>query len=692
MPVQNPANVRNICLCGGGGSGKTSMTERLLFAAGAIKRLGTIAEGNTTADYTEEERHHKHSLQPAFVHFDHEGHDVHLIDTPGLIDFIGHAIACFPAAETIVVAVDAVKGIDSVTRKLMAVAEQRKIPRMLVVNKIDDPNADLPGLVAALRESFGNICLPINLPTAGGTKVINVFEHDGNDAAGDTTDFSSVHEAHKQIVEQVIEVDDELTMEYLEKGEGAGFDPAKLHAAFEKALEEAHLVPICFCSAKSGAGIDDLLHVFASLCPSPLEVNPPEFVRRETADGPEVEWHAKPDPAAPLIAHVFKVMTDPFVGKLGVFRVHQGTLKAKQDVLIDENKKPVRISHLFKLQGKEHVEVHEVGPGEIAAVSKVDDLHFDCVLHDSHDYDSVHLDPLPLPKPLFGLAIELKNHADETKFSTLAHRLTLEDPCLAVERIAATGQTVLRGLGELHLRVVLEKFRHAGIDLTTSTPKVAYKETISTKADGHHRHKKQTGGSGQFGEVYLRIEPLPADHPEGFEFVSEVVGGTVPRQYWPAVEKGIRQVLQDGAFAGYPMSGVRCALYDGKYHDVDSKEIAFITAGRRAFIDAVLKAKPKLLEPFVTIEVNAPARYMGDIAGHLSTKRGRVQDSQVVAGDVCLVKATAPLAELQNYTNELKSMTGGAGTFTMDYSHDEPTPPQVQAAVIAAYKPHPHED
>ena len=692
MPVQNPANVRNICLCGGGGAGKTSMTERLLFAAGAIKRLGTIAEGNTTADFTEEERHHKHSLQPAFVHFDHEGHDVHLIDTPGLIDFIGHAIACFPAAETIVVAVDAVKGIDSVTRKLMAVAEQRKIPRMLVINKIDEPNADLPGLVAALRESFGSICLPINLPTAGATKVINVFEHDGNDSAGDTTDFSSVHEAHKQIVEQVIEVDDELTMEYLEKGEGAGFDPAKLHAAFEKALEQAHLVPICFCSAKTGAGIDDLLHVFASLCPSPVEVNPPEFVRRETPDGPEVEWHAKPDPAAPLIAHVFKVMTDPFVGKLGVFRVHQGTLKTKQDVLIDENKKPVRISHLFKLQGKEHVEVHEVGPGEIAAVSKVDDLHFNCVLHDSHDYDSVHLDPLPLPKPLYGLAIQLKNHADETKFSTLAHRLTLEDPYLAVERIAATGQTVLRGLGELHLRVVLEKFKHAGIDLSTSTPKVAYKETISAKADGHHRHKKQTGGSGQFGEVYLRIEPLPADHPDGFEFVSEVVGGTVPRQYWPAVEKGIRQVLQEGAFAGYPMSGVRCALFDGKYHDVDSKEIAFITAGRRAFIDAVLKARPKLLEPFVNIEVSAPARYMGDIAGHLSTKRGRVQDSQVVAGDVCLVKATAPLAELQNYTNELKSMTGGAGTFTMDYSHDEPTPPQVQAAVIAAYKPHAHED
>lgn len=687
MAVQNPGNIRNICLCGGGSSGKTSITERLLFASGATKRLGSIAEGNTISDFTEEERHHKHSLQPAFAHFSFEGHEVQLIDTPGLSDFIGHAIACFPAVETVAVVVDAVKGIDSVTRRLMGVGEQRKIPRMLIVNKIDEANVDLPGLVESLRDTFGAVCLPINLPTGGGAKVINVFEHDGNDEAGDETDISSVHEAHKRIVEQVIEVDDDLTMEYLEKGEGAGFDPDKLHAAFEKALEQAHLIPVCFCSAKTGAGIDDLLHIFASLCPSPVEVNPPEFVKRETADGPDVEWHGKPDPKLPLLAHVFKVTTDPFVGKLGVFRVHQGTLRAKQDILIDELKKPVRISHLFKLQGKEHVEVHEVGPGEIAAISKVEELHFDCVLHDSHDYDSVHLDPLPLPKPLFGLAVELKNHADEAKFSNHAHKLMDEDPCFRLERIAATGQTVIRGLGELHLRIIIEKFKHANIELTTSTPKVAYKETISAKAEGHHRHRKQTGGSGQFGEVYLRIEPLPTEHETGFEFVSEVVGGTVPRQYWPAVEKGVRQVMAEGAFAGYPMSGIRCALYDGKYHDVDSKEIAFISAGKKAFIEAIMKARPKLLEPFALLEVNAPSRYMGDIAGHLSTKRGRVQDSEVLPGDVCLVRATAPLAELQNYANELKSMTGGAGSFSMNYSHDEAAPPQVQQAVMTAYKP-----
>jgi len=289
---------------------------------------------------------------------------------------------------------------------------------------------------------------------------------------------------------------------------------------------------------------------------------------------------------------------------------------------------------------------------------------------------------------MYGLAVALRNHADETKFSNATHKMMAEDPCLVIERIAATNQTVMRGLGELHLRIVLERFKKQhGIDLVTSPPRVAYKETITTRADGHHRHKKQTGGAGQFGEVYLRVEPLPPDHPDGFEFANETVGGSIPRQYIPAIEKGVRQVLAEGAIAGYPMTGIRCAVYDGKYHDVDSKEIAFVTAGRRAFIDAIAKAKPVLMEPFVHLEIAAPSRYMGDLAGQLSTKRGRVQTTDVVGSDGCLVKAQAPLSELQNYANELKSLTGGAGTFTMDYSHDERTPPQVQATVIAAFKP-----
>jgi elongation factor G len=688
MPTRPPADIRNVVLCGAGASGKTTLVERLLLQAGVIKRMGNVTEANTVSDFTEEEKHHKHSLQPSFVHFEYEGHMVNVIDTPGLLDFIGHAISCFPAGETIAVVVDATKGIDSITRRLMNIAEERRNPRMIIINKIDEAREGvLEALLEQIRETFGSVCLPINLPSQGGQRVINVFEHDGTDEAGDAADFLSVREAHKAIVEQVIEVDDELTEQYLEMGDG-GFDPDKLHAAFEKALEDAHLVPVCFVSAKTGVGADDLIHIFASLCPSPLEVNPPEFLKRAAEGEPEQEWHANADPNGKVLAHVFRVTNDPFLGKIGIFRVWQGTVKAKTDLIIDDHKKPIKVGHLFLLQGKEHVEVSEVGPGSLAAMAKVDEVRFDSVLHDSHELDSVHLNPLPLPRPMFGLAVELKNHADEAKFATVTHKLMAEDPCFIVERIAATNQTVMRGLGELHLRIIVERFKNQyGIELMTSTPRVAYKETISTMAEGHHRHKKQTGGAGQFGEVYLRIEPLPADHPTGFEFVNGTVGGSIPRQFIPAIEKGVRQVMGEGAVAGYPMTGIMVSVYDGKYHDVDSKEIAFLTAGRKAFIDAVQKAKPVLMEPYVMLEITAPSRFMGDLAGQLSTKRGRVQSSDVVGGDVCVVRAQAPLSELQNYANELKSLTAGAGSYSMEYSHDERTPPHIQSSVIAAFKP-----
>jgi len=315
------------------------------------------------------------------------------------------------------------------------------------------------------------------------------------------------------------------------------------------------------------------------------------------------------------------------------------------------------------------------------------------VLHEGHDLDSLHLRALPLPKPMYGLAIELKDHADETKFGTAMQKLVAEDPCVRLERISATKQTVLRGLGELHVRVIIEQLKERyGIELITQTPKVAYKETITGKGEGHHRHKKQTGGAGQFGEVYLRVEPLPQDHEEGFEFVNATVGGSVPRQYMPAIEKGVRSVLEHGAVAGYPMRGVKVEVYDGKFHAVDSKEIAFITAGKRAFIDAVAKAHPVLLEPFVSVEVTAPSKYMGDITSDLSTRRGRVMDTKMLAGDNVTIVAQAPLSEVQNYPTELKSLTAGSGSFTMDYSHDENTPPHVQQEVIAAFGGHAEDD
>ncbi|TVS08057.1 MAG: elongation factor G [Phycisphaerales bacterium] len=691
MAVRNPEDIRNIVLVGHAGSGKTTLSERLLHQAGAIERMGTVEEGTTHSDWAEDEKQHGHSTRPGILHFEHEQHLVNLIDTPGRSDFLSHAIACYPAAETVCVVIDAAKGIESNTRRLMAVAHERNLPRMIVVNKIDQAEADLEALTAKIRETFGSGCLPINLPAGGRQRVVNVFEHDGTDSEGNETDFSSVSVAHEQIIEQIVEVQESLMDKYLEVGE-EGITGQQLHDAFEQALREAHLIPICYCSAKEGVGSKDLAHIFASLLPNPLEGNPRPFMKRESGGDTESAFHAEPDPNKPVLAHIFKVSGDPFVGKLGVFRVHQGTVKAKGELLLNDQKKPIRIGHLLKRQGKQSIEVDALGPGDIGAISKVDEVRFDAVLHEGHELDGVRLRPLPMPQPMYGLAIELKNHADEAKFSTALHKLAEEDPSLVLERIAATRQTVLRGLGELHLRVTLEKLKDQfGIELITSTPKVAYKETISGKAEGHHRHKKQTGGAGQFGEVYLRVEPLPQDHPEGFEFVNATVGGSIPRQFMPAIEKGIRKALIDGAVAGYPMTGVKVEVYDGKHHAVDSKEVAFITAGKKAFIDAVRKAHPSLLEPFVVVEVTAPNDHMGDLTGDLANRRGRVMDTEV-GEDFCVITAQVPLSEMQHYATELKSMTAGAGSYTMEYSHDEQTPPHIQQEVIAAYQPHEDED
>jgi elongation factor G len=688
MAVRIPANFRNICLVGNSGTGKTTLTERLLFSTGVIPRMGSINEGNTVSDWGDDEHHHKHSLRPSVLFFEHEHHVVNLIDTPGLADFVGHAIACYPAVETVAVCVEPARGVESTMRRLMSVAAERNLPRLIIVNKIDEPNADLPGLVERIRSTFGPECLPINLPAGGGTAVADVFEHETADGA--EPDFSSVEEAHQKIIEQAIEVDEDLMAAYLEKGPG-GLSQQQTMKAFRRALCESHLIPICFVSARTGAGIPELLHIFATLLPSPLDGNPREFLKK-TADGTEVNFHGDENPDDPLLAHVFKIESDPFVGKIGVFRVHQGTLKTKSEVYIDDAKKPVRIGHLIKRRGKEQIEVDAIGPGDIGAVAKIDEVHFNATLHASGN-ESYRLKPLPIPKPMYGLAVELKNHKDETKFSPAVAKLAAEDPCFVMERIAATKQTVLRGMGELHLRIMLERLKqNFGIEVSTTPPKIAYKEAIAARAEGHHRHKKQTGGSGEFGEVYLRVEPLPPDHPEGFEFENATVGGSIPKQFLPAIEKGIRQVMGEGAFAGYPMHGIKVEVYDGKYHAVDSKEVAFVKAGRRAFIDAVKKARPVLLEPHVMLEVTAPSQYMGDLTGDLSTKRARVQDSGLIGNDVCVIRATAPLGELQNYSNQLKSITGGAGSFTMDYDHDEQTPAHVQQEVVNAFTGHKEED
>lgn len=693
MAVRDPSTIRNILLAGHAGAGKTLLTERLLHAGGATSRMGAIEDGNTVSDWTDEAKKHGHSLSSSLVHYERNNTLVTLIDSPGLADFFGQAIAALPASGLVGVVIDAAKGIETNTRRIMSTAQQRNIPRMIVVNKIDDAQADLEALVEKLRDSFGNICVPVNLPTANRDGVVDVL---GENTSGDTL-FSDVDTAHTRIVEQVVEVEDSLMAQYLEGG-AASLDRKAVHDAFERALREAHLVPICFVSAKTGAGAEALLDLIESQCPSPLETNPRTFEKLDD-DGNLIEsFQPKPDPASALLAHVFKVASDPFVGKLGIMKIHQGTLKVKEEVYFGDGRKPVRVNTLFRLQGKDHVDVSEAGPGDIVAVSKIDDIAFNVVVH-AHANEHLRLKPLPLPKPMYGLAVNLANHKDESKFGPAIAKLQAEDPCFVMDRVAATKETVLRGLGEMHLRVILERMKSQyGVELETHQPKIAYKETVTANAEGHHRHKKQSGGSGEFGEVYLRVAPLngedtEAAHANGehFLFVNATVGGSIPKQFMPAIEKGVRQALTEGAIAGYPIEGVKVEVYDGKYHAVDSKEVAFLKAGKRAFIDACRKAKPALLEPFVEVQVNAPAQYMGDITGDLSTRRGRVQDS-MVDGESCTIRAVAPLGELQNYANELKSMTHGAGSYVMDYSHDERTPPNVQAEVVATYDPHGEDD
>jgi elongation factor G len=409
----------------------------------------------------------------------------------------------------------------------------------------------------------------------------------------------------------------------------------------------------------------------------------PTFLTGEAAD--ERPFEVREEGGRPLLAHVFKVTTDPFVGKLAIFRVHQGRVTGQSQVFIGHNKKPIKLGHVFHVQGKEHKEASEIITGDIGAVAKIEDIHTNDVLHDDHALDSVHLKPLRFPTPMYGLAISPKARGDEQKISGAVHKIVEEDPTFRVNVDRQTHEMVIYGLGELHLRLVLERLKNRGLDVDTKPPKIAYKETITVKAEGHHRHKKQTGGAGQFGEVYLRIEPL--ERGKGYEFADEIFGGTIPGQFVPAVEKGVKDLLDQGVLAGYPLQDVKVIVYDGKHHPVDSKEVAFRTAGKYAFKDAVMKAKPVLLEPIVNMEVTVPEGNVGTITGDLSGKRGRIQGQDFLPGGMAVVKAQAPLSEVMQYQSQLKSVTGGQGSFVMEFSHYEPVPPQVQQQIVSQYKP-----
>ncbi|HKE96686.1 MAG TPA: elongation factor G [Povalibacter sp.] len=671
------ADIRNIALVGQAGAGKTLLTEALLAESGAIRSRGSQERGTLVCDFDPQEKQLGHSLDAAIVHFDTGGCHVDLIDTPGYPDFVGRALTVLEAVETVAVVVSAVNGVEPVTQRMMDFARDRELCRLIVINKIDSRDAHPDRVLADLREIFGRECLPLNLPSNHGAGVVDCFFKPGDAKP----DFSAVATAHTEIIDQVVEIDEALMALYLEQGEE--LSPEQLHDPFERALREGHLIPVCFVSAETGAGVPQLLEIFARLMPNPSEGNPPPFLKGEGEEAQRVQ--VTPAPDKHVVAHVFKVSIDPFVGKMGVFRVHQGTVRNGSQLFVGDSRKPFKVAHLYRLQGKDHIEVPQLVPGDIGAVSKVDELHFDAVLHDSHDEDHFHLKSITFPPAMAGVAIEPDRRGEEQKLSDALHRLVAEDPCVRVEHHASLIETVLYGMGDMHLRVMLERMkdRH-GVTCKTHVPSIPYRETITRPAEGHHRHKKQTGGAGQFGEVYLRVEPL--DRGQGFEFVDDVVGGAIPSQYIPAVEKGIRQVLTEGAIAGFPLQDLRVIVYDGKYHSVDSKEVAFVAAGRRAFQNAFREAAPIVLEPVVRIEITTPSNATGDITADLATRRGRISGNSALGGQQTRISAMVPLAEINDYQSRLKSLTGGEGSFTMELSHYDPVPPRKQQDLMKAFR------
>jgi elongation factor G len=677
MSQNATVNLRTVALVGHGAAGKTTLAESLLAAAGAIESRGVVEKGNTVCDFDPQEKEFGHSLNSALASFAWQGAQVHLIDTPGYPDFAGQAIGALAAVDTALVVINAQTGIELSTERMMKLAAARGLCRMIVINKIDAENVDLPGLVGEIRERFGRECMLLDLPAHERQEVVELLGHEDGES-----DFDSVVAAHRALIDQIVEEDEDLLARYLDEG----IDPSleEMHAPFEKALRAGHLIPILFVSARTGAGIPQLLDALARLAPNPAEGNPPPFYRGEPG-GESVAFHAEPDAEKHVLAHVFKIVSDPFIGKLGVFRVHQGTVKKDSPLLVGDGRRPFKAGHLYRLQGKDYVEVEALVPGDIGAVAKVEEIEFDCVLHDSHDEDHIHLKPLEFPTPMQGLAVETKRKGDEQRLFDVLHKLEIEDPCFKVERHAATHETVIRGLGEMHLRAKMARMsQQYKLELDTKPPQIAYRETITTAAEGHCRHKKQSGGAGQFGEVALRIEPLARG--AGFEFADIVKGGAIPGVFMQAVEKGVRQALDEGVIAGFPVRDLRVTVYDGKSHSVDGKEVAFTAAGRKATVEAIRAANPIVLEPVVDVEVLVPEAFVGDLTGDLASKRGQVTGTEPRGLGAMAITGQVPLAELDGYQSRLKSLTGGQGTYSIAFSHYAQVPPALQQQLAAQHK------
>ncbi|HAS6214414.1 TPA: elongation factor G [Vibrio vulnificus] len=666
MPINK---IRNIAFVGQSGSGKTTLIEKLLFACDATTHLGSIEKGDTVTDFDDQSIQYQHSIEATPVALSWQKHRLNIIDTPGLSELLGRSLSVFPAVETSVLVLDPQMPLTQVTDKLFQFAQQQKKCQMIIINKLDNHGNQLEKLLDEIQDHFSSNCLPINLPSADGNEVVDCFFEPQYQQ---TTLLSSVEAAHETLIDQVVEVDEELMELYLEQG--SELTPAQLHDPFEEALRTGHVVPICFASAQTGAGIELLLRTLAELMPMPNEGNPPLLQK----NGKMIKVNC--DTLEHTVAHVYKISVDPYMGKLAYLRVFQGEINAGSQLYVGESNKAFKVGHLYQLQGKQRTEISRALAGDFCVLAKVDELEFDSIVHDSHDEDDVSLKTLHFPQPMYSLSLKPTKRGDEQKLGEVLNRIVSEDPSLRLEHRARTNETILSGQGEFHLKIALEKMASVyKLEVDTEQPSVEYFETITKPAEGQYRHKKQSGGAGQFGEVHLSVKPL--ERGAGFQFVNKVVGGAIPTSLIPAVEKGIHQALEEGAISNNPIRDIEVTVHDGKYHSVDSKEIAFVIAGKKAFLDAVKKADPIVLEPIVQLELTIPTNNVGDVTGDLSGNRGLIEGTEPQANNLTLIKGKSPLNELQDYARKLRALTGGEGSFNMSLSHYEPAPPAVQKRV-----------
>ncbi|GEA19792.1 elongation factor G [Moorella sp. E306M] len=672
MKVYPSTNIRNVGIVAHGGAGKTSLTEALLYNTGATKRLGRVDEGNTVTDYHPEEIKRKVTINTSLAFAEWQDHKINILDTPGYSDFFGDVVSALRVVDSVLVVVSAVAGVEVQTEVVWEEAEARHLPRLAYVNKMDRENANFQKAVESMRERLSGRIVPVQLPIgaaetfSGVIDILNqkayTYNDNGNEKEGPVPaeyadEVASLREA---LVEAAAEGDDELLMKYLE---GEELTPDEVRLGLKKAIAEGKVVPVLCGSALKNMGVKPLLDYIVDYLPSPVDV------AGKTAAELEKES---------LAALVFKTLADPYVGRLSMFRVYSGILKSDSSVYNANRESEEKIGQLFALQGKNQVAVTEMRPGDMGAVAKLQVTTTGDTL--SAKADPVQLEGINFPEPTLPVAIRPKSKGDEDKLSNALARLLEEDPTLRLSKNTETRETILTGMGESHLDITLERLqRKFGVEVEMSTPRVPYRETIRTsvtRVEG--KHKKQTGGHGQYGHVFIDMAPLP---DKEFEFTETIFGGAVPRQYIPAVEKGIREAMQEGILAGYPVTNIKVNLADGSYHTVDSSEMAFKIAAGIAFRKAVEQAKPVLLEPIMNVEITVPEQFMGDIMGDLNSRRGRILGMEP-KGKNQVIRAQVPLAEMYRYAINLKSITQGRGHFKMDFAQYEEVPANIAEKII----------